>query len=551
MRRLFVLLLAPACLENGLSTKGGAFDPTPAIAATPGALDFGAVPLQDQSSAPLRLENVGSADLRLEDFSISGAASFAFTRPDGAPVLAPGQATELILTYQPAALDEAATLWVSSNDPATPLLPVPLTGTAAYGLLVFDPDPVDFGGMDAGDVAEEAATLSNTGTATVTVGSLAVLGESFSLLSAPALPFELAPGASAELRVGFSSPIEAAFRGSLVALSDAPARQTDAELVALVGVGDLTGRICGPDGSSWAVDARVWASGSYSGGGAWLVEARSDADGWFTLENIPSGTHLFTVEKGSWSTTFEARVGGGTNELAEPQCLDPASARVGVVTGEYDSIESILARLDIDFDAYDGQSDEYLDLLRDPDLMAEYDILFFNCGMAFSWLDYQDEIGDNLRSYVAGGGSVYASDWAYGMVELPWPDAIDFFGTDRLWDPESYASGSIAPFNGAAASFSADVLDPTMAAVLGSSTADISYDWDAWAVVQGPGSAQVLFQGDVLLWDDDFIRLTPWDGLPLALRFEAGGSVVYTTFHNESQATTDMLVALEEIILSL
>ena len=65
MRRLFVLLLAPACLENGLSTKGGALDPRPAIAATPGALDFGAVPLQDHSSAPIRLANVGSADLLL------------------------------------------------------------------------------------------------------------------------------------------------------------------------------------------------------------------------------------------------------------------------------------------------------------------------------------------------------------------------------------------------------------------------------------------------------------------------------------------------------
>ena len=60
---------------------------------------------------------------------------------------------------------------------------------------------------------------------------------------------------------------------------------------------------------------------------------------------------------------------------------------------------------------------------------------------------------------------------------------------------------------------------------------------------------EVLVQGDAPInW---------WYGggevssAPLAVRFDKGGTALYTTFHNETQATIDMEKLLEEIILSL
>jgi hypothetical protein len=33
---------------------------------------------------------------------------------------------------------------------------------------------------------------------------------------------------------------------------------------------------------------------------------------------------------------------------------------------------------------------------------------------------------------VNNGGSVYASDWAYDVVEIGWPDRVDFVGADEI-----------------------------------------------------------------------------------------------------------------------
>ena len=159
-----------------------------------------------------------------------------------------------------------------------------------------------------------------------------------------------------------------------------------------------------------------------------------------------SGTWTVHVEKGSWSDQFDVVFLGGTYELTEPECLDPESVNVAVVEGEYDDIGAILDGMDIDYDTYNAYT--YLDLLEDPAALAEYDIIFFNCGMSFSWMDDQDIVADNLRAFVEDGGSVYASDWAYGLVEAGWPSAMDVNGAETLWDPASFDYTRLAPFVG-------------------------------------------------------------------------------------------------------
>ena len=315
---------------------------------------------------------------------------------------------------------------------------------------------------------------------------------------------------------------------------DEPGVSDDPEL----SEGDVWGQICDPSGAGWVVGAYVYVPIDADGDGQedWRVETLTDADGHFRLEELPVGPHTIYVEKGSFSTTIDIVLEEGGLQLAHEECLDPDSVSVAVVSGEYDDIEELIAAMALDYDVYNGQQgQEYLSLLTDAGRLMDYDIVFLNCGINDRWMQQEDAIVSALQQYVAAGGSLYASDWAYSFVEKAFPDHIDFFGQDHI---------SGAAYVGSQGSITATVLDEDMAAVLGSSTAELSYDLDAWAVVSDT-SAEVLLRGDVQTWSG------PQSNLPLAVQIDSGGRVIYTTFHNERQITVDMEALLMEIILKL
>ena len=311
----------------------------------------------------------------------------------------------------------------------------------------------------------------------------------------------------------------------------------------------VTGRICSPAGDSYVVGATASIHYDTDGDGVGdgLVEDVTDGDGWFLLEGVPLGQHTIQIEKGSFSTQIPVVLDtpGELVQLAEEECLDPGSVRIAVVTGQYDHIEHIIEDLGLEYDTYSGTSGQYMTLLRDPARLAEYDIIFFNCGMSDSWTAEYGTIGTNIREYVQAGGSIYTSDWAFQIFEAAFSNAVDFYGNDSVaTDVEVGMPGTIT----------AQVLDANFQAILGGTTARLSYDLDSWAVpVSASGSnADVLLQGTVQTfdwwtWSSDTVR-----DAPLAVRVSSnGGIALYTSFHNENQITTDMQHMLEEIILSL
>ena len=157
----------------------------------------------------------------------------------------------------------------------------------------------------------------------------------------------------------------------------------------------------------------------------------------------------------------------------------------------------------------------------------------------------------NLKQYVLDGGSVYASDWAHSIVEATWPYAIDFRGDDTVFDPMTEIPTHSHPFVGAATTITGNVLDETMRGAIGSSTANLVYDLDSWVMPYEVGpSSSAMVSGDASYWNNIGAYSTQSD-TPLAIQFAEGGSVIYTTFHNEGQLTHDMEAALKEIILSL
>jgi hypothetical protein len=284
----------------------------------------------------------------------------------------------------------------------------------------------------------------------------------------------------------------------------------------------------------------------------WRAEDTTDTEGRFLLSGLPIGHYTVQVEKGSFHTEYEVELEGGLFEIPEDECaLKPPT--IAVVTGEYDHIEDILDSLELEYTLVRGtigasSPPEFVYFLREPALMAEYDLIFFNCGVSdYDWMAYQTEIAGNMRSYVDEGGSIYASDWAYYLIEKAFSSKIDFYGDDSAYgSPQVGIDGPV----------SADVLDPVMQALLGGTSADINYDLGMWVVPEAVDSdVEVLLQARVSVLD----LWTGYGGVvhdaPIASRFEFGeGRVIFTSFHNEHQTgdtTLDMMRILEEIILSL
>ena len=320
--------------------------------------------------------------------------------------------------------------------------------------------------------------------------------------------------------------------------------------------GQITGRVCDPSGAEdegWVVGAYVYVN--YDSDGDGEDDARSedstDEAGRFRLDGLPTGRdYIVYVVKGSFEATFEVTLTTGTYEIPEEECrLEPPN--IAVISGDYDHIEDIISEMGLEHTLVDGTwgATEYRAFLQDPVAMGEFDIIFFNCGITATWMNNEVEkmtTTENIREFVLNGGSIYVSDWAYAFVEFPFPAKIDFYGDDAAYG---------MPMVGREGMISANVIDPTMQAVIGAVGADINFDLPMWVVMENIGpDVSPLLEATIEV-SDLYGGFSEVNDLPIAARFEmgeAGGRAIFTAFHNEHAATTlDMTDILEEIILSL
>jgi hypothetical protein len=105
--------------------------------------------------------------------------------------------------------------------------------------------------------------------------------------------------------------------------------------------------------------------------------------------------------------------------------------RIAVASGDYDQIECVLKRMGIEeLDLYDDRGDPlggshtlpptigtFKDLVTNPNLLAGYNLVVVNCtDDHFEPVLQIPGVLDNLEHYVASGGRLYATDWAYDVI---------------------------------------------------------------------------------------------------------------------------------------
>ena len=320
------------------------------------------------------------------------------------------------------------------------------------------------------------------------------------------------------------------------------------ESVVPVVTGNLTGRVCSPDGDTWLSGARVYVEIPPAD----IVSTLTDADGRYVLNDVPVGEQRVFVEKGSFSTNFSITIPENeTLSLPDDACAVELEVDIAVINGQWDDVRSVLLNVGVDDERITQYQDDWaLELLNNYAMLSQYDIVMFNCGL--DEYDFRLDVEgpgimrDNLRQFVESGGSVYASDQAYNLVEASFPDYIDFAGTDTVYNDaeRGYPMESIV----------GTVMDGALSTALGSTSIELHYPLTAWTVMESVAAqVRVFIRADADMED----RTAPnnrryLSNVPHTVAFQYGqGQVIYTSFHQEPGINLQMEQVLQLLIFEL
>lgn len=287
------------------------------------------------------------------------------------------------------------------------------------------------------------------------------------------------------------------------------------------------------------------------------------------------------IQSGRFTAQYTVEIPPGGVATLSPSgstkvCLEADAAELAVIGGDYDRIGGVLDGLGFAYDFYCGGSSDHRParrLLSDPTLLDTYDVVFVNCGSGIDLRASNAEVvatREALRAFVEGGGSLYASDLSADFVEALWPDAVDFRMSTRdpapaaiccvctddcpvectttaVEPPGPYCAepGQRAPACGSGVSggggvgrVEARIVDERLAALFGRDALEVFFDLPGWIEIEAVGAGT-----DVLVESG---------GRPLMVSFPVGdGRVVYTSFHNDEQASDDIRALLSALVFQL
>ncbi len=194
----------------------------PAIEMLPAQIDFGEIQLTQIATASVQVNNTGGSDLVVSDIRLSSGSSDAFSVLQSVlPAIGPGQSRSINLVYHPTSPvgTDSGTIEIESNDPATPVATLGLSGLGTDPAVVAEPAAVDFGPIYLGFEAGPATvTIRNAGFGTLTISAVGLASGTepdFSLRNLPALPADLSAGESVTVDL-YYTPLGTGLRSSTI-----------------------------------------------------------------------------------------------------------------------------------------------------------------------------------------------------------------------------------------------------------------------------------------------------------------------------------------------
>jgi kumamolisin len=188
-------------------------------------LQFGTV-CHGPAYRKLEVFNVGDQKLFISSISIIGPAAFTLLPNPSAPVaIAPGDHVDFTIEYNPTAHVglQAATVRIVSDDPVTPVLDLPTSGSWGTGALeTIIADHGDFGDVCLGSFVDRPLTLNNNGPCALKILHLSAVPADFETPNIASLPLVVAAGVSITLPIRFR-PVSLGHKtGTITIVSDDP-----------------------------------------------------------------------------------------------------------------------------------------------------------------------------------------------------------------------------------------------------------------------------------------------------------------------------------------
>ena len=231
-----------------------AIDPTvpqPDIKASVNSLDFGAIMVGTSMDTTITISNDGNDTLIVSQivppdppFGIPDVIGLEeISSPD---TLVPGESREVRVVFAPQAVAVYQdTLRISSNDPDTPNLDIPLMGEGTPAPEI-QACALNFASVLLGQSANVSLLIDNEGLGPLLVTGIASDNPDFTL---GALPAEIAAGANGQIMVTFTPGAEGVIPGTLTIASNDPANPLAP--VSVVGRG-VNGAGMGPDATIYS-----------------------------------------------------------------------------------------------------------------------------------------------------------------------------------------------------------------------------------------------------------------------------------------------------------
>lgn len=295
------------------------------------------------------------------------------------------------------------------------------------------------------------------------------------------------------------------------------------------------------------------------------------------------------ANKGEFEASFSINLTQRVTDLGAMPLPEDSLPRIAVVTGYYDRMEDLLAKLGLGelensqlklgtelFDLFNGDFrlpngyPDFPELFTDADGdgqidILDYDIVFINCGTAYeNDLINKDSWRRSLHDFVSGGGLLYATDLSYDYVEQVFPEYLDFLGSDGTPanEPET---PSMAEQGDGGITTEAEVQDDLLKTWLKnvscidssgnpvgcidptSQKVHIEGFLGGWAVINGAHEGMV---DDVKFWVQGPVFWGGGSGVkPLTVSFNLGqGRVVYTSYHTEPGSFANGYLPQERIL---
>jgi hypothetical protein len=190
------------------------------LSANPSSVSFGSVLVGSNGSQSIILTNSGSASVTISAASATGAG-FSISGLTVPVTINAGGNTSFTAQFAPTTAGSASgSVSITSNATGSPLT-IALSGTATQPQISSSPTSAAFGNVTTGTSNSQAITLTNNGTATLTVSAASITGAGFSI-SGLSLPASVAAGKSTSFNVVFSPTSGGLVNGSVSLTDNAP-----------------------------------------------------------------------------------------------------------------------------------------------------------------------------------------------------------------------------------------------------------------------------------------------------------------------------------------